>query len=105
MYKTYTLYKETLSACVHVHALLFSHHVAAYAFVSPMQPARLLSPRDFPGKNIEWAVISFPRESYNPGIKPKSPVLAGSFFTAESPGKSMCKYSAIPSTITVKHYH
>ena len=54
-----------------------------------------------------WSGLSFCSsvDLLNPGIKPKSPVLAGSFFTAESPGKSMCKYSAIPSTITVKHYH
>ena len=30
---------------------------------------------------LEWVAISFSRDLPNPGIKPKSPALAGGFFT------------------------
>ena len=36
---------------------------------------------------LEWVAISFSRDLPDPGIKPRSPVLAGRFFTAESPGE------------------
>ena len=48
--------------------------------------ARILSGLTFPS----------PGNLPNPRIKPMSPVLADSFFTTESPGKSMCKYIAMP---------
>ena len=39
---------------------------------------------------LEWVVISFSREySQLMNVKPMSPVLAGRFFTAESPGKPL----------------
>ena len=50
-----------------------------------LQPTRLLSPWDFPGKNTE--VGCFSRGSSWPRIEPKSPVslaLAGRFFTTSS---------------------
>ena len=38
---------------------------------------------------LEWVAISSSRGSSNPGIKPRSPVLAGGFFTTEPPGKPL----------------
>jgi len=40
-----------------------------------------------PGRILESVAISSSRGSSNPGIEPKSPALAGGFFTAEPPGK------------------
>ena len=51
------------------------------SFVTPWT-ARLLSPWNFPGKNIGVGC-----HFLDPGIKPKSPALAGRFFTTEPPGK------------------
>ena len=42
-----------------------------------------------------WSRLPFstPRDLSNPGIKPKSPALAGGFFTAEPPGKqASCQF-------------
>ena len=36
---------------------------------------------------VEWITIPSPGDLHNPGIEPKSPALAGRFFTIESPGK------------------
>ena len=36
---------------------------------------------------VEWVTIPSPGDRHNPGIEPKSPALAGRFFTIESPGK------------------
>ena len=43
---------------------------------------------------MEWVAIPFSRDLPNPGIEPKSPVLAGGFFTIEPLGKShnQCVY-------------
>ena len=43
---------------------------------------------------VEWVAIPFSRDLPNPGIEPKSPVLAGGFFTIEPLGKShnQCVY-------------
>ena len=38
---------------------------------------------------LEWVVISFSRDLPDQGIKPKSPALAGKFFTTEPPGKPL----------------
>ena len=46
----------------------------------------------FPVRALEWVVISFCKESLNPGIEPASPAspaLAGGFFTTEPPGKQV----------------
>ena len=53
-----------------------------------LQPARLLCPCDFPGKNI-WSGLPFPspEDLPNPRIEPASPALAGRFFTSKPPGK------------------
>ena len=52
-----------------------------------LQPAKLLCPWEFPGKNTGVGCHSllqgiFPTQ----GIKPASPALAGGFFTSEPPG-------------------
>ena len=36
---------------------------------------------------LEWVVISYSRDCPDPGIEPRSPVLAGGSFTTASPGK------------------
>ena len=36
---------------------------------------------------LEWVVISYSRDCPDRGIEPRSPVLAGGFFTTASPGK------------------
>ena len=56
-----------------------------------LQPARLLSPWDFPGKNT----LPFPPpgDLPNPEIKLGSLALAGGFFTTEPPGKPVLSYA------------
>ena len=49
-------------------------------------PSRLLCLWDSPGKNTGVGCHFFSRDLPNPGIKPKSPALAGGFFTTEPPG-------------------
>ena len=56
-----------------------------------VNPARLLCPWDFPGKN-SWSELPFssPGDFPDPGTEPVSPVLlalAGRFFPTVSPGK------------------
>ena len=53
-----------------------------------LQPARLLCPCDFPGKNY-WSGLPFPSPGKlpDPGIEPASPALANGFFITEPPGK------------------
>ena len=36
---------------------------------------------------LEWVPISFSGDFLDPGIEPRSPALAGGFFTTEPPGK------------------
>ena len=36
---------------------------------------------------LEWVAISFPGDLLDPGMEPRSPALAGRFFTAEPLGK------------------
>ena len=56
-----------------------------------VQPARLLCPRNFPGKNTgEGYHYPSPGDLPDPGIKPaslESPALAGRFCTTEPPGE------------------
>ena len=54
-----------------------------------LQPARLLCPRDFPGKNTGVGCHCLLQGNLpNPGIEPMSPALTGEFFLSEPPGKS-----------------
>ena len=39
---------------------------------------------------LEWVAIPSPGDLPNPGMEPKSPALAGGFFTAEPLGKPVC---------------
>ena len=51
------------------------------------QPAKLLRPWDFPGKNTDVRCHAFLQHLPNPGIKPMSlmsPALAGRFFTTSA---------------------
>ena len=55
-----------------------------------LEPARLLCPRDFPGKDTGVGCHSLSRGSAQPGDEPEcltSPALAGRFFTTAPPGK------------------
>ena len=67
------------SSCVLSHSVL-SNSLRPHR----LQPASLLCSWDFPGKNMEWVVISSSRGSSYPGIEPAfpvSPALADIFFT------------------------
>ena len=61
-----------------------------------LEPARLLCPRDFPGKDTGVGCHSLSRGSAQPGDEPEcltSPALAGRFFTTAPPGKPpLCHY-------------
>jgi len=43
----------------------------------------------FQARILEWVAIPLPGDFPNPGIKFKSPALAGRFFTTEPPGKPL----------------
>ena len=62
--------------------------LVAQSCLTPYDPAKLLSPWDFPGKNSEVGCHSLLRGNLsNPGIKPMSfisPELAGRFFTTNA---------------------
>ena len=69
-------------------ALLFSHSAMSGSLQSHgLQPARLLCPWDFPGKNIGVG-LPFPPPGDHPdlGIKPVSPALVGKSFTLNHQG-------------------
>ena len=54
-----------------------------------LQPARLLCPWHFPGKNIGGGCRFLLQGIFlNTGIEPMSPALEDGFFTTEPPGKS-----------------
>ena len=77
---------------------LFSHQVMSNSFATPIDCS-------LPGSSVhgisqarilEWVAISFSRGSSwsSPGVEPTSPVLAGRFFTTESPRKpQLANYS------------
>ena len=58
------------------------------SFVTPWTVTHQAVSMGFPRQEY-WSGLSFPSpgDLPNPGIKPKSPVLAGQFFTTEPPGK------------------
>ena len=43
----------------------------------------------FQARILEWVAISFSKDISDPGIEPKSPALAGRFFTTEPWGKAL----------------
>ena len=63
------------------------------SFATPLAvAARLLCPWAFPGKNTGVGCqCPSPGDLCDPGIKPKSPALAGRFSTTEPPGKPKIK--------------
>ena len=78
-----TLHKYVLSRCSHVR------------LCDPMD----CSPPGFSAHGISqqenWSRLAFPipGDLPNPGIEPRSPALAGGFFTIEPPGKSNGLYT------------
>ena len=52
-----------------------------------LQPTRLLSPWDFPGKNTEGVPIPFSRDPPDPGIKLRSYALQVNSLSSEPPEK------------------
>ena len=52
-------------------------------------PTRLLCPWDFQPEYWSGLPFLFPGDLHDPGIKPQSPALAGTFFTTEPPGKPL----------------
>ena len=52
-------------------------------------PARLLCPRDSPGKDMGWAAISRSKGSSQPGDQTHTSCMAGRFFTTLPPGKPL----------------
>ena len=58
----------------------------------------------FPERILERVAISLSKDLLNPGIEPMSSVLAGGFFTTESPGKSINTPTSIKAlTIYLLH--
>ena len=77
--------------CVCVCCAVLSYSVISDSlWPQGLQPARLLCPWNFPGKNTGLGCY-FLLQEYLPnlGIEPMSPVLAGRFFTPASTGKSL----------------
>ena len=85
----HTLFFRALGILIMLLSLLFSHSVVFNSFVTPWTVTHQAS-----------LSIGFPREEYwiglpisspgdlpDPGIEPRSPALAGRFFTTESLGK------------------
>ena len=63
--------------------LLFSQSCVRLLWPPGLQPARLLCPWDFPGKNTGVVAISFSRGSYRPRDWTHVSCIGGRFFTAE----------------------
>ena len=62
-----------------------------------LQPAKLLCPWNFPGKNTRGLLFLPPGDFPDPGIEPTSlasPALVGRFFTTLSPNKYPNKFSS-----------
>ena len=47
----------------------------------------------FQARILEWVAISISKDISDPGIEPKSPALAGRFFTTEPRGKALIMLS------------
>ena len=85
---------EMIYACILLLSL-FSHSVLCNSFTAPWTVA-CQAPLSMGIPSQEsWSGLSFPSSGYRPepGIKPAFPKLEGGFFTAETPGKSICLYS------------
>ena len=73
---------------VHVLPCLVIQSCPTLYYPHGLQPARLLCPWNFPGKNT-GAGLSFPTSGDlpNPGVEPRSPALQADSSQAEPPGK------------------
>ena len=69
--------------------LLFSWYVVSDSFTTPLTIACQASPSMGFSRQEYWSALPFPSpgDLPDPGMEPKSPALAGGFFTAEPPGK------------------
>ena len=69
--------------------LLFIHSVVSDSFGTPQPVAQQASLSMGLSKQEYWSGLPFPSpgDLSNPGIELASPVLAGGFFTTETPGK------------------
>ena len=88
--KVLPLYLVALSFCIKGRGVKsVSHSVVSNRFrPCGLQPARLLCPRDFPGKNTGRELpFPSPGDHSNPGIEPGSPALKADSLPSEPPGK------------------
>ena len=83
------VYKWCICVCVHTLACVLSCSVLSDSCVTPWTvPRQAPLSMGFPREEY-WSGLPFPPpgDLPNPGIQLTSPVLAGGFFTTESPGK------------------
>ena len=80
-------WREPLCACVHVHSLS-----RVRLLVTPRTVARQAPLSMGFSRQEYWSGLPFipPGDLPHPGIKPKSPALAGGFLTTAPPGKPSC---------------
>ena len=78
-----------------MHECMLSRSVVSDSLRSHgQQPTRLLRPRNFPARMLEWLPFPAPADLPDPGIKPTSlvsPALAGRFFMTVPPAKPVGK--------------
>ena len=74
-----------------VHFGVFNHSFVSNSLqLHGLEPARLLCPWDFSGKDTGMGCHFLLQGNLpDPGVNPKSPALAGDFFTTEPPGKPL----------------
>ena len=78
----FTLSCSSTSKKMIITGLLFSRSIMSNSFATPWTVVHSVHGISYT-RTLEWAVISFSRGSFHPGIKPMSPALAGRFFTTE----------------------
>ena len=73
--------------CVCVSVCVLSHSVVSNCDPMDYSPTGASVHGISQARILEWDAISFSRDLPDPGIKPKSPALAGIFFATVPPGK------------------
>ena len=73
--------------CVYVCVCVLSHSVVSNCDPMDYSPTSASVHGISQARILEWDAISFSRDLPDPGIKPKSPALAGIFFATVPPGK------------------
>ena len=70
------------ASCVHVHSVVSDSFVRPWTVTHQAPPSMGFFRQEY------WSGLLFPSpgDLPNPGIKPKSPALAGRLFTTQSPG-------------------